>query len=175
VRLICFEGEFPTLVVGTGVPFPLPPRERARLLTSVYGAARGFGGLWALPSDGARLWLGALLVALGRKSPLPPSPELDERAQALGQVLPRETRDELAALVDGIVQGGGDPLGFAESMRTGAARLASFAHGDPSILRSLPRLVPEETESRRLLLTGVVGFVFSEEFERLRTQVGLSA
>jgi hypothetical protein len=78
----------------------------------------------------------------------------------------------MAAQFDSLIQAGRDPSDVVSAVRASAARVACVVHGDPSILRYLPRLVPEDAEKRRQLLAEVVSFAFSEEFAELRRGLG---
>ncbi|HSC86502.1 MAG TPA: hypothetical protein VLC09_04500, partial [Polyangiaceae bacterium] len=174
-RLLWFEAELPTVVIGEGVQLPLGVRDRARLAAGCFASARGVGAIAALPNAETELWLQALLVALGTPPALGVSPDfapdVEERAQALGQLLSRETKDALLAEFAELTQSGHSAYDVLHGVRSASARVACLVHGDPSILRGLPRLVPEDAERRRQLLSDVVTFALSEEFESLRSKM----
>lgn len=173
--LLGFDKEFPTLIIGNAVSFPLSAKDRARLASTLYAFSRGLSVFLSLPLAEARLWIDA--AQLAQTPPLAEGstqdPELEKRATALRERLPHETREELRALLSEVSPEALRALPIA--LRTSAAKLASLVHGDPSILRNLPRLIPEIPEERRELLSELIAFAVTDEFSTLRRKAGLES
>lgn len=170
-RILVLPHKLPLILLGTNITFPLSVRDRLRLFEQLYGNLRELSIFLQLTPEESRLWMQAGLRALGKSTHTSLTEEENRRAQALLDRLPRETRDRLLQEYEQLPSKEEELLHLALYAKTSVARLCTLLHGDPSILRQLPRLIPESLEERRLFLSDVVRFSLSEDAQRLAHQL----
>lgn len=174
-RIAAFSRDFVTIILGETISTPLSPRDRARLASSLYAVTRGLGPWLTLSIEEGEAWIRGALRAIGAPLASTASEPTDDelaRSEALAARLSREERDELLEMAELASTRAADLTSFPLVARSSAARLVTLLAGEPSILRSLPRLVPADPEGRRLLLSEVIRFALADEFPLLRRKTG---
>ncbi len=163
----------PAILFGAGIPFPLPPPSRARLAYLLFSGVLDVSPLLSMPFSEAQAWLSAVAylttLEIANEEPDP----IEERTRVLAGLIDRQQSEELARLTSDIERAGNHPSDLARAALTGAAKIAVLAHGEPSILRQLPELLPQDETLRERLLADIIRFCISDSFLHLRRKLGL--
>lgn len=166
-------GELPTILVGRGVPTPLTPRDRARVVVQLAALHHGtVVYLNHVPED-LQKWIRASEILAGGVPAGDRAEEVDELARVLSRAIPPGTREELAKLHAELGRFGVDLAHAPYVAMRGAARAACLAQGESKILRALPDLLPSDQDLLNAMMSDVVRFVLSQEFITIRRRIGL--
>ncbi len=167
------RGEFPTLVIGRQVETPLSPASHARLVSQLCSLVAGSPVLLNQEPDITQEWLAAARLLAQPQSPPSGDLAIDEKVRLLSDTIPRATRERLTELQDEITRAGLDVRNAPFGLMHSAARAAVFAYGEPSVLRKLPQLLPEDEEKRTVIIGEIIRFSLSDDFLALRRKAGL--
>jgi hypothetical protein len=171
----CIRGiheALPTFLVGGEVEFPLRPIDRARMIAQLASLHYGTVTLINHPFEEVEKWLQASEILAGGLASEGDA-EIDEMARALSRSIQREARDELGKLHSELSRARVPVSKSAYAVCRGSARATVVAHGDPSILRQLPDLLPTDQVMLDVQMSDIVRFSLSDQFFALRQKAGL--
>ena len=186
------EADLPTLLVGEEVPSPLDRVSMAKIAVQLFSLAQHWAVWLNQPVPMVRAWVVAATrlpglqdaeAAADNAAPAEHEDAPAEIARALADTLSPDDRQQLATSIAHLSQNQSAAKNADQSQlrasapeewaRAQASQVAVFAYGDPSILRELPELMPNDLQRRNALLAQLIRFCLSPAFSALRRDAGL--